>query len=455
MIIIENTFLPNTSLKYIHAYMQKIFNIIKSDCNIKYSLMIKKSPVSTIWLTLQDRSKSEETLDNINDKLAKISVGEDVSAKIAQNKNAGSVSGSYELDFYINNSKSLKNLQTVPSIINEKMINIFDDFYTISPGIVQDIVVNCNKNKLFKYGITEKDFADLLNIFLNQRKIEVFEEGNNVYDIVFRLDDSASKDLSKIESISIKNQKDGESNVQLRQVCDIFKSSAPSSIFRFNEQFSLNAHAVTKPNVELNQAIKSIEEINDNLPDGSSISYSEKTKTLIELSEFFTLFILVALIGLYLLMYARFNSFLMPVIILGSVPVCISFSLWGLYLIAGSFNIYTTLSLVTLMGLMTKHCVLLCSAIDNCQKSGLSLISSIINGSKSRIRAIMITTLAMSIGLISLFFDNGNYANSRFQIATILVMGIVFGSILVLYSCPILYFLLKKDRSKMSNYKQL
>lgn len=101
---------------------------------------------------------------------------------------------------------------------------------------------------------------------------------NNVYDIVFILDDSASKDLSKIESISIKNQKDGESNVQLRQVCDIFKSSASSNIFRFNEQFSINEHAVTKPNVELNQAIKSIEEINDNLPDGSSISYSEKNK---------------------------------------------------------------------------------------------------------------------------------------------------------------------------------
>ncbi|MFV9931432.1 MAG: efflux RND transporter permease subunit [Francisella endosymbiont of Hyalomma asiaticum] len=82
-------------------------------------------------------------------------------------------------------------------------------------------------------------------------------------------------------------------------------------------------------------------------------------------------------------------------------------------------------------------------------------MSSIINGLKSRIIAIMITTLAMSMGLISLFFDNGNYANSRFQIATILVMGIVFCSILVLYSCSILYFLLNKDKSKMSNYKQL
>ncbi|OIN84810.1 efflux RND transporter permease subunit [Francisella sp. TX07-6608] len=455
MIIIENTFSPNTSLKYIHTYMQKIFNIIKTDYNIKSSLMIEESPLSTIWLTLRDRSRSEETLDNINNKLAKISVGGDVSTKIAQSKNAGSVLGFYELDFYINNPKSPKNLQTVASIISEKMISTFDDFYTISPGSVQDIGVNCNKNKLFKYGITEKDFADLLDIFLNQRKIEVFEEGNNVYDIVFRLDDNASKDLAKVESISIKNQKDGESNVQLRQVCDVFKSSAPSSIFRFNEQFSLNAHAVTKPNVNLNQAINFIEEINDNLPDGSSISYSEKTKTLIELSEFFTLFILVALIGLYLLMYARFNNFLMPIIILGSVPVCISFSLWGLYLIAGSFNIYTTLSLVTLMGLMTKHCVLLCSAIDSCQKSGFSLINSIISGSKSRIRAIMITSLAMSIGLISLFFDNGNYANSRFQIATVLVTGIVFGSILVLYSCPILYFLLKKDKPKIPNYKQL
>ena len=443
MIIIENTFSPNTSLKYIHTYMQKVFNTIKSDSNIKSSLMIEESPVAKIWLTLNDRSVSVETLESINDKLAKIAVGGDISARIAQSKNAGNALGFYELDFYINNSKSTKNLQTVASIINEKMTNTFDDFYTISPGIVQDIGVNCNKNKLLKYGITEKSFADALDIFLNQRKIEVFEKGNNIYDIVFRLDDSDSKDLAKIESISIKNQNDGE-NVQLRQVCNVFKSNAPSSIFRFNEQFSLNAHAITKTNVHIKQATDFIEEINDNLPDDSSISYSEKTKTLIELSEFFILFISVALIGLYLLMYARFNSLFMPFIILGSLPVCISFSLWGLYLIAGSFNIYTILSLVTLMGLMTKHCVLLCSAIDSREKSGSNFISSLINGSKSRIRAIMITSSAMSIGLASLFFDSGNYANSRFQIATVLVTGIVFGSIVILYSCPILYFLLKK-----------
>ncbi|MBK2025363.1 efflux RND transporter permease subunit [Francisella philomiragia] len=446
MIILENIFSPNTSLKYIHTYMQKIFNTIKSDDNIQSSLILEESPVSTIWLTLKDRSRAEETLNNINDKLTKITVGGDVFVKIAQSKNAGSASGNYELDFYINNPKSPKNIQTASSILNEKMENTFDDFYTISPGIVQDIGINCNRDKLFKYGLTQKDFADILDIFLNQRKIEVFEDGHNTYDIVFRVDDNASKDLTKIESISIKNQKDGGSNVQLREVCNIFKSSAPSSIFRFNEQFSLNAHAITKPNVDLNQAINFIKKINDNLPDGSNISYSTKTKTLIELSQFFSLFIVVAVVGLYLLMYARFNSFIMPIIVLGSIPICLSFSLWGLYFTLGSFNIYTTLSLVTLMGLMTKHCLLLCSAIDGYQKSGFNLIKAIISGSKSRVRAIMITSLAMTIGLISLFFDNGNYANSRFQIATVLVIGIVFGSILVLYSSPILYFLLNKNK---------
>ncbi|WP_375359534.1 efflux RND transporter permease subunit [Candidatus Tisiphia endosymbiont of Neophilaenus lineatus] len=97
---------------------------------------------------------------------------------------------------------------------------------------------------------------------------------------------------------------------------------------------------------------------------------------------------------------------------------------------------YTQISLITLAGLMTKHSVLLCSAMH---QKGQRTLKTIVTAATSRIRAILITSLAMSIGLLSLFFDNGNYANSRFHMAIVLVIGIVIGSILTLYVTPLLY----------------
>ncbi|MDN3031079.1 MAG: efflux RND transporter permease subunit [Candidatus Tisiphia sp.] len=117
------------------------------------------------------------------------------------------------------------------------------------------------------------------------------------------------------------------------------------------------------------------------------------------------------------------------------MPAALSIALLSLYFTQGGLNIYTQISLITLAGLMTKHSVLLCSAMHQ----GKGGIKSIVTGATSRIRAILITSLAMSIGLLSLFFDSGNYANSRFQMAMVLVTGIAVGSILTLYVTPLLY----------------
>lgn len=123
----------------------------------------------------------------------------------------------------------------------------------------------------------------------------------------------------------------------------------------------------------------------------------------------------------------------MPVVILGGIPVVLGVALLILYLTGGSLNIYTEISLITLAGLITKHSVLLCSAIKEYQDKGRSVIKAVLFGSVSRVSAILITSSAMSIGLVSLFFDTGNYANSRFQMA-----------ILTLYVIPLLYLLMQK-----------
>lgn len=446
LIVLQNTFSPNSNLNYIHYYMYKIFNILSRNKNIDSSIVIEESPQSMMWFNLKDRLKSEETLRDINKELSHITVGGQVSTKINQSKNVNNISGKYKLHFYIANPKSIKTLHTTTSFMSEKMNKVFEDFHIITPSTSQDISIICDDKKLSKYGFTQKDFADKLDIFLNHRKLDTFEKDNSVYDILIRLDDSFSNDFSQIESINIKTSHKETKYILFRDVCKITKTNLPSYIFRFNQQFAVEGYVITKPNISLSEAIDFIERLNNEVNNGSSIFYSAETQNLIDLSKFYPLFIFISILGLYLLIYAKFNNILLPLIVLGSIPVCISFSFLPLYYINGTLNIYTTLALVTLIGLMAKHNILLCTSIYKYSKTRSSLIRSIISGSKLRIRAILITSTAITISLVSLLFDNSNYSNSRFQLSIFLLSGILIGSFITVYITPALYYLIFRKK---------
>lgn len=444
MIMLTNTFQANTSLNYIHHYMKKIVDAVKDNDNIKYTLRIEESPRSTIWMVLKDKTRAKETLYDIEAALAKIALGGDVSVRIAQSKNAGNPAGTYELGFYINNPISMTKVWEAAEELRRNSEPLFSDFVTIAASPVQDFSISCNQDRLFKYGLNQKDISDVLDVLFNARKMGTFKYKDNNYDVIARSYEKFGETLKNVQNMQFTTQKNGEHIIRLKDVCNITRVNSVNQILRFNEQFSIEAVATTKPGVSLNQAVEFLNRLNNQLPDNSNISYTPQTETLIESASFFTMLISIGVFGLYLLMFARFNTLLMPVVILGGIPVALGVALLSLYLTGGSLNIYTEISLITLAGLITKHSVLLCSAIKEYQDKGRSVIKAVLFGSVSRVRAILITSSAMSIGLVSLFFDTGNYANSRFQMAMVLVTGIVIGSILTLYVIPLLYLLMQK-----------
>ncbi|WP_341751300.1 efflux RND transporter permease subunit [Candidatus Tisiphia endosymbiont of Piscicola geometra] len=437
MLILTNTFMVNTNLSYIHHYMEKITKIIKDNDNVKYTLSIEESPRSTIWLILKDKAKAVQTLHEIEAKLAKIAVGGDISVKFAQGKNAGSAKGNVELSFYVNNQSSMENAWQAVHFIQNNSKDLFTNVIAIEASPVQDYKIWCNQDKLFKYGLSQKDISSTLDILFNARKIGNFKHYDNTYDVIAKSDPKFGKTLSNIQNMFITTQKNGENLIQLKDICDINRVNTVNQIMRYNEQYSIEVIATAKHGIKLQDAVHFINQLNSKLPNDSDISYSEQTQILIDSTSSFTVLILLSVLGLYLLMFARFNDSILSLFILvGGIPAALSVALLSLYFSQGGLNIYTQISLITLAGLMTKHSVLLCSAMH---QKGQRTLKTIVTAATSRIRAILITSLAMSIGLLSLFFDNGNYANSRFQMAIVLVIGIVIGSILTLYVTPLLY----------------
>jgi multidrug efflux pump subunit AcrB len=246
--------------------------------------------------------------------------------------------------------------------------------------------------------------------------------------------------------------KNSESIIQLKDICMITKVNTVSQILRYNEQYSIEVIATAKAGIKLQEAVNFLDQLNRKLPNDTNIIYTDQTQMLIDSTSSFTILITIAVLGLYLLMFGRFNNLVISLIILvGGIPAALSVAMLSLYFTQGGLNIYTEISLITLAGLITKHSVLLCSAIYQKQQEGEMYLKAIIAGSVSRIRAILITSLAMSIGLLSLFFDIGNYSNSRFQMAMVLVTGIVAGSILTVYIVPCFYIIYSSFSIKGSN----
>ena len=449
IILVTNTFQPNTNLTHIDYYMNKIVNSIKNNNNIKYILRIDESPRSTIWLILKNRTIAKKTLNEVNDAFSKIAAGGDLSAKIDQSKNAGSSDGTHSIMFYISNPNSMSDVWNAAQYLQERSHHLFSDFVTISASPIQDFNISCNNDKLFKYGLNQKNISDILDALLNSRKIGTFKQGANNYDVIVKSKGTYIEGLHNISNMEFTTQKKGDNIIKLKDICKINRVGSFNQILRYNEQYAIEAEATTKKGIKLKSAINLLDQLNKELQNDSTISYTDQTLTLIESESFFIKLIAMGIIGLYLLMFARFNMLSMPLVILSAIPPSISVSLISLYLSKGSLNIYTEISILTLAGLITKHSVLICSAIKS--KNTLDGIRNIISGTTSRIRAILITSSAMSIGLISLFFDTGNYANSRFQMAVVLVSGIVLGSIIVVYVVPVMFFLVMKLVKKRKN----
>ncbi len=450
MVMITNTFMANTNLNYIHHYMEKITRAIKDNDNIKFTLRIEESPRSTIWVILKDKSKAVQTLHEIEAKLAKIAVGGDVAVKFAQGKNVGPANGNVELSFYVTNQSSMERAWQTVNFIQTNSQNLFTNVTAIAASLVQDYKIWCDQDKLFQYGISQKDISNTLDILFNARKIGSFKHYDHNYDVIAKSDAKFGKKLSNVQNMFITTQRNGENIIQLKDLCNLDKVNSVNQITRYNEQYSIEVVANAKHGVKLQDAVRFINQLNSQLPNDSNIIYNEQTKMLIDSTSSFTLLILISVFGLYLLMFAYFNDLTLSFVILGGgIPVALSVAFLGLYFTQGGLNIYTQISLITLAGLMTKHSVLLCSAIHQRKKEGQKTLKAIVKGAVSRIRAILITSLAMSIGLLSLFFDSGNYANSRFQMAIVLVTGIVAGSILTVYMTPLLYAIYSRLNEKL------
>ena len=179
-------------------------------------------------------------------------------------------------------------------------------------------------------------------------------------------------------------------------------------------------------------------------PNIASLNWSGGSLLFLKASHNLEILISLALLAIYLVLTLQFKSFIDPFIILLTVPLSFFGAIVALTLAGGSFNIYTQVGLLTLMGLITKHGILITDFANSARTQGLSINHAVIQAAKIRLRPILMTTLAMILGALPLAFLTGPGTNALHQMAWVIVGGMLCGSILSLFAVPIAYSLLAR-----------
>ncbi len=357
--------------------------------------------------------------------------------------------GFYPLEFIIKTTGSYQALNTtIQKILAELRKNPHfmmsdTDLKIDSPQVQVDI----NRNLALDLGISMRDIGNALSIALGQPKSSNFTIHGRTYYVIPQLVAKARMQPQQLDNIYVKTA--AGKAVPLSMLIHIKNIVTSISLNHFQGQRAAKITAILAPGYSITQAISTLKNIAHHiLPSDMSYDFAGDARTALESHGSMVMLFMYALFFVYLLLSAQFESFSDPLIILFSVPLALVGALLALIFSGSTLNIYTEIGLITLIGLISKHGILIVSFANELREQGLSKREAIIQGSSIRLRPILMTTLAMVIGAVPMVLTSGAGAEPINQIGWVIIGGMTFGTIFTLFIVPTLYTFLSRHRIK-------
>ncbi len=304
-----------------------------------------------------------------------------------------------------------------------------------------ELRVTINRDKLSDVGTPVDTVGRTLETMLGGRQVTRFKKDGEQYDVIVQVAPIDRSTPSDISDAYVRSRDGGM--VQLSNLVDVHEHVAPQSLNHFNRLRAVKVTATLAPGYAIKDALTAMDDAAKRaLPptaqtdvDGQSREFRKSG------TEIYFTFVL-ALAFIYLVLSAQFESFVHPFIIMLSVPLSMTGALFLLWLTGGTLNIYSQVGLVTLVGLITKHGILIVEFSNQLRAKGEALTNAVVDAATLRLRPIMMTTGAMVLGALPLALAHGAGAESRTQIGWVIVGGMAFGTLLTLFVVPTAYTLL-------------
>lgn len=279
------------------------------------------------------------------------------------------------------------------------------------------------------------------------RQVTRFKRQGDQYDVIVQLEATERNTPDDINKIFVRNR--ANQMVPLAALVDVKETIAPRQLNHFGQRRSVTISANLAPGYTQGEALKFLEaSAAKHLTAGYATDLSGSMREFVRASGSLGVTFVLALLFIYLVLAAQFESFKDPLLIMLTVPLSMTGALLALQATGGTLNVYSQIGLITLVGLITKHGILIVEFTNQLMAQGKALRDAVVEASVLRLRPILMTTGAMVLGAVPLALARGAGAESRAQIGWVIVGGMTLGTLLTLFVLPAVILIADRFRAR-------
>lgn len=317
-----------------------------------------------------------------------------------------------------------------------------------------ELRLNIDRLKASQLGISVEDISSTLQLALSNRRLGYFTKDGKQYQVIGQLARNDRDEPTDLKTVYVRSST-GQV-VSLDNIVSFEEETTPPTIYHFNRYKSATVSAGLAPGKTIGDGIKEMEKIADGLLDESfSTALSGSSRDFQESSSNTSFAFLLALGLIFLILAAQFESFIDPFIIMFTVPLAIAGALIALWMFDQTLNIFSQIGMIMLIGLVTKNGILIVEFANHKRMEGMAKSPAVIDAAVSRLRPILMTSLAMALGALPLALSLGAASTSRIPLGIVITGGIMFSLILTLYVIPAMYSYLSSKKKMHSELDEV
>ncbi len=456
-----------TSYDAMDSYMDKLASLVVDSVPEKRYVVSMTAPgfsgggsansgfVRIVLDEPNERKRSQQDIVNaVNKNLSRYTTGRAFAIQeqtISVNRRGG-----LPVQFVIQNNNFEKLSATLPKFIEEASKS------PVFQGVDVDLKFNkpelrltIDRLKASQLGISVKDISETMQLAFSNRRLGYFIKDGKQYQVIGQVDRLNRDDPADLKKIYVRTNKGNV--LSMDNVVTVTEDATPPTIYHFNRYKSATVSSGLAEGKTVGDGIKEMERIKKKILDESfSTALSGSSRDFAESGSNTSFAFILALVLIFLILAAQFESFIDPFIIMFTVPLAIAGAVLSLWIFGQTINIFSQIGMIMLIGLVTKNGILIVEFANQNRIKGMKKTEAVIFAASQRLRPILMTSLAMSLGALPLALSLGDAATSRIPLGIVIVGGILFSLILTLFVIPAMYSFLssKKKRSELDDVEQ-
>ncbi len=464
-LVISTTTAEGSSYAYTDRFMQELSQLIDDSIPEKRVSLVITAPgfnasatnsgrirIALVDPNMRKRSQKElaENLTKWTKKYADAKISVTEQPTIAVNKKGG-----LPIQYIIQAPNFEKLREKIPMFMDEVGK---DPTFAISDVNLKfnkpEINVSIDREKAESLGISVLDIAQTLQLSLSGQRFGYFLKNGRQYQVIGQFEEKDRSQPLDITSMYVKNNK-GEL-IQMDNVVSIEEKSNPPQLYHNNRNMSATVMAGLAPGKSIGDGIDAMNRIKEKvLDDTFTTDLGGESRDFVESGSNTSFAFGLALLLIFLILAAQFESFIDPFIIILTVPMAVAGALFSLWLFGQTWNIFSQIGTVMLIGLVTKNGILIVEFANQLREQGKSKYDAILEAAEARLRPILMTSLAISLGALPIALSIGAAATSRIGMGVVIVGGTIFSLVLTLFVIPALYLMWSKKRTHHPEFDHL